>query len=79
MVSECCRKELELIMENLELKIKKNLKQTEIKERDDLAQEIKIKIIEKMPELLDEKVPSFFEFAIKEISQGITPKSFPHN
>ncbi len=68
MVSECCRKELELIMENLELKIKKNLKQTEIKERDDLEQEIKIKIIEKVPELLDEEVPSFFEFAIKGIS-----------
>lgn len=55
-------------MENLELKIKKNLKQTEIKERDDLEQEIKIKIIEKVPELLDEEVPSFFEFAIKGIS-----------
>lgn len=67
MVSSCS-KELELIMENLELKIKKHIKQTEIKERDDLEQEMKIKIIEKLPELLDDEVPSFFEFATKEIS-----------
>lgn len=59
-----CTNEIEMMLESLEFKIKNHLRQTEINERDDLEQEIKIKIMEKVPVLMKEEVPSFFEFAM---------------
>ncbi|WP_336866962.1 hypothetical protein [Peribacillus frigoritolerans] len=51
-----------MILESLELKIRKHVKETVLDERDDLAQELKIKIIEKADIMLDEDVPGFIEF-----------------
>lgn len=59
--------EIETLFESLEFKIRKHIKQTGIDERDDLEQEIKIKIMEKVPVLMKEEVPSFFEFALEAI------------
>lgn len=56
------KKEIELIIDSLELKIKKHIKETVLNEQEDLSQEIKIKIIEKADVLLDEVVPGFFEY-----------------
>lgn len=51
-----------LILDLLENQIKKHLKETVVDEREDLTQDMKIKIIEKAGILLDEKVPGFFEY-----------------
>ncbi|ECO1677997.1 hypothetical protein XO47_15335 [Listeria monocytogenes] len=56
------KEEIEMILESLELKIRKHVKETVLDERDDLAQELKIKIIEKADIMLDEDVPGFIEF-----------------
>ncbi|MGG3641513.1 hypothetical protein ABES38_09045 [Bacillus gobiensis] len=52
-----------MILESLDFKIRKHVKETVLDERDDLSQEIKIKIIEKVDIFFDEDVPGFFEFA----------------
>lgn len=56
--------EMELIFNQLELKIKKHIKETVLDEREDLSQEMKVKIIEKINIFLDskEEVPGFFEY-----------------
>ncbi|MCM3024980.1 hypothetical protein [Heyndrickxia ginsengihumi] len=56
--------EIEFIIDQLEFKIKKHIKETVFDEREDLSQEIKLKIIEKIDELLEsnEEVPGFFEY-----------------
>ena len=56
------RKEIEMILENLEFKIRKHVKQTVLDEREDLSQEIKIKVIEKVDFFLNEEVPGIIEF-----------------
>ncbi len=43
-------------------KIKKSLKNTDVQEQEDLEQEIKIKIYEKMMLLQQIQAPGFFEF-----------------
>lgn len=58
-------KEIEYIIDQLELKIKKHVKETIWNEQEDLSQEIKIKIIEKADDLLNEDVPGFFEYLNK--------------
>jgi len=57
---------IELILNQLEVKIRKHVKQTILDEREDLSQDMKMKILEKIDVLLDEEVPGFVEFA-KEI------------
>ena len=66
-VVDCCKSEPEIILETFELKIQRYLKETDINERDDLEQEMKIKIIEKIYFLTKEESPSFIEFALEEI------------
>ncbi|QSX24144.1 helix-turn-helix domain-containing protein [Priestia megaterium] len=56
----------EEVLEMFEPKIKKSLLNTHFQEREDLEQEIKIKIYEKIDVLNDMYVPGFFEF----IEQG---------
>lgn len=51
-----------MILESLENKIRKHVKETVLDEQDDLEQVIKIKIIEKADIMLDEDVPGFIEF-----------------
>ncbi|MGR0121657.1 hypothetical protein [Bacillus halotolerans] len=46
-------------------KIKKSLKNTDVQEQEDLEQEIKIKIYEKMMLLQQIQAPGFFEFLKK--------------
>ncbi|GIN63287.1 hypothetical protein J27TS8_32800 [Robertmurraya siralis] len=62
MIREERQKEIELILNQLENKIKKYVKETTLDEREDLSQDLKIKLIEKLNILLDEKVPSFLDF-----------------
>ncbi|MED4271274.1 helix-turn-helix domain-containing protein [Geobacillus stearothermophilus] len=50
------------ILEKFEGKIQKILSQTIYKERDDLAQEIRLKIIEKLNTLEFSDIPSFWSF-----------------
>ncbi|MFO6498189.1 MULTISPECIES: hypothetical protein [unclassified Bacillus (in: firmicutes)] len=57
--------EIEFILNQLEGKIKKHIKETVLDEREDLSQEMKLKIIEKLDNMLDEAVPSFFEYTRK--------------
>lgn len=56
------KEEIEMILESLEKKIRKHVKETVLDEQDDLEQVIKIKIIEKADIMLDEDVPGFIEF-----------------
>lgn len=58
-------REVDYIIEQLEFKIKKHVKETILDEREDLSQEMKIKIIEKTHLLLDEDVPGFFDYIDK--------------
>lgn len=59
------KEKIELVLESLEWKIKKHVKETILDEQDDLAQEIRIKIMEKLPELLDQEAPGFIDFTKK--------------
>lgn len=54
--------DVEMILGQLEFKIRKHVKETVLDERDDLSQEIKIKILEKVEVFLSEDAPGFFEF-----------------
>ncbi|WP_260506281.1 hypothetical protein [Priestia aryabhattai] len=60
--------DMEEIFNQLRFKIKKHVKETVLDEREDLEQEMIIKIIEKIDMMLEEDVPDFFEF-IEEIDQ----------
>ena len=59
------QKDIEMILGILDKQIKKHVKQTVLDERDDLTQDMKIKIIERVGPMLDEKVPNFIEFVKK--------------
>jgi DNA primase large subunit len=56
-------KEMEFILNQLESKIKKCVRETVLDEREDLSQEMKLRIIEKLESMLDEEVPGFIEYA----------------
>ncbi|MBM7717700.1 hypothetical protein JOC94_004731 [Bacillus thermophilus] len=58
--------EIELILQILDNRIKKHIRQTIPDEREDLEQEIKIKIIDKISILKNEYTPGFFEFIQKQ-------------
>ena len=60
--------DIELILDRLESKIRKHVKQTIIDEREDLSQELKLKMLEKIDALLDAEVPGFIEFAKDHLS-----------
>ncbi|GEN32356.1 putative FlaG/YvyC family protein [Cerasibacillus quisquiliarum] len=57
--------EVELIIEKFGPKIKNSLKNTHFQEREDLEQEIKLKIIEKLTDFKVKEVPSFWEIINK--------------
>ncbi|WP_399457285.1 hypothetical protein [Virgibacillus dokdonensis] len=59
--------EVEEIINNFDLKIKKHLHNTYYQERKDLEQEIKLKIIEKLNDINFEDPPSFW-FLINNLS-----------
>lgn len=59
-------KEIEQTLMNFDLKIKKCLYQTNLSEREDLCQEIKLKIIEKLMYIEFEDFPSFWELLKEE-------------
>ncbi|MCI0768091.1 hypothetical protein [Bacillus sp. TL12] len=52
----------EVILQFFNLKIRKCLQNTPYQEREDLEQEITLKIFEKMNVINDLEVPGFFEF-----------------
>lgn len=52
------------IIEEFNFKIKKSLNATELQNRDDLEQEIKIKIFEKLDTLNKIDAPGFFEYVL---------------
>ncbi|MED4140176.1 helix-turn-helix domain-containing protein [Priestia megaterium] len=56
----------EEVLQMFEPKIKKSLLNTHFQEREDLEQEIKIKIYEKIDVLTEMYVPGFFEFIKQE-------------
>lgn len=60
--SKCSPEEIVEILEQFEGKIQKNLKQTAYQEREDLAQEIRLKIIEKLTTLDFSETLSFWSF-----------------
>lgn len=55
-------KDWEDILDDFQIKINLNLHKVPFHERDDLEQEIKLKIIEKMRLLKDIQIPGFWEF-----------------
>lgn len=57
--------EYEEIIEEFNLKIKKSLNATKLQDRDDLEQEIKIKIFEKLEILNEINAPGFCEYIFK--------------
>lgn len=59
-------RDFEEIIEQFSLKIKKSLVNTPYQEREDLEQEIKIKIYEKMDIINNITAPGFFEFINEE-------------
>ncbi|MEK3823017.1 hypothetical protein MKY20_28530 [Cytobacillus sp. FSL W8-0315] len=59
------QEEVEVIINQLESKIKRYAKETTFDEREDLSQELRIKLIEKINVLLNEAVPGFFEYTDK--------------
>ena len=50
------------IIDELKQKVKKHVYQTVLQEREDLEQEMWIKIIQYIDKMWDEDVPNFFEF-----------------
>ncbi|MED1559482.1 hypothetical protein [Bacillus paramycoides] len=64
MGSICCLNELtyESIIEDFAPKIRKSLRNVHVQERDDMEQEIKMKIYEKFEVLQSVAAPTFFEF-----------------
>lgn len=56
------KNELNDILDKFEYKIKKSLKNTNYQEREDLEQEIKLKIMEKISSVKFNKPPSFWSF-----------------
>lgn len=64
--SRYTNKEIEQTLMDFDLKIKKCLYQTNLSERDDLSQEIKLKIIEKLMFIEFKDFPSFWELLKEE-------------
>lgn len=62
---EVKKKEIEAILNRFNPQIKKALKNTSYQEREDLEQEIKLKILEKVNSLDIESPPGFWEFIKK--------------
>lgn len=62
---EIKKKEIEEILKRFNPQIKKVLKNTSYQEREDLEQEIKVKILEKLNSLNIESTPGFWEFINK--------------
>jgi len=50
------------IIDELKHKVKKHVYQTVLQEREDLEQEMWIKIVQYIDKMWDEDVPNFFEF-----------------
>ncbi|MBC6975084.1 MULTISPECIES: hypothetical protein [Bacillus] len=61
-MKDCTAVEFEEIIEMFSPKINKCIRNTPKQERDNVAQEIKIKILEKIPILQSMAAPSFFDF-----------------
>lgn len=57
------------LLELLKPKIKKELNQTDIKNREDLEQEIIIKILEELRTKKFKSIPEFFELVEKELQK----------
>ena len=55
----------EIILKEFTPIIKKGLQNTPLQEREDLEQEIKIKILEKIDMLMEQEAPDFLDLAIK--------------
>lgn len=60
------KKEVEEILIDFDKKIQKCLNQTSISEREDLSQEIKLKIIEKLMSIEFRDTPSFWDLVQKD-------------
>ncbi|MES5395736.1 sigma-O factor regulator RsoA [Bacillus amyloliquefaciens] len=62
--------EMELLISRFSPMIKKKLSNTSYQEREDLEQELKIKIVEKADMLLCQEVPGFWEFILQLINEN---------
>lgn len=62
LTSICAEKDIEKLIEAFSPKIRKTLRNTAWQEREDLEQEIKIKIFEKCTIFQNMEIPGFFEF-----------------
>ncbi|MCC9022989.1 sigma-O factor regulator RsoA [Bacillus nakamurai] len=62
--------EMEYLISRFSLMIKKKLNNTSYQEREDLEQELKIKIFEKADMLLCQEVPGFWEFILHLINES---------
>jgi hypothetical protein len=58
---DCCNITLELLLNLFEPKINKSLSQTSFQEREDLKQEIKLKIVEKFYNHRFNEAPKFWD------------------
>jgi hypothetical protein len=62
------------IVDSLDPKIKKSLKNTQLQERKDLEQEIKLKIIESYEKIAAIEAPNFEEFLAEYLSKQCKDK-----
>jgi hypothetical protein len=62
------------IIDSLDPKIKKSLKNTQLQDRKDLEQEIKLKIIESYEKITAIEAPNFEEFLAEYLSQKYKDK-----
>ncbi|MEI3599507.1 MULTISPECIES: hypothetical protein [unclassified Oceanobacillus] len=58
-----------IVLETVESKIKKHVKETVYDDREDLSQELKIKIIEKIDIFKNEEIPGLFEYIQSNITK----------
>ncbi|MCS0824653.1 hypothetical protein NX029_11790 [Cytobacillus firmus] len=58
---DCCTKEIKEILVLFEPKIRKTLLQTAVQDREDLAQEMRLKLIEKYRNIQFHKAPKFWD------------------
>jgi len=61
------KEEIQAVFNHLELKLAKHVGNTILRDREDVLQDVKAKIIEKAYEMFDEEPLGFFEFIEKEI------------
>ncbi|WIY58991.1 hypothetical protein [Bacillus arachidis] len=64
-MEDCPKVDFEEIIVKFSPKINKSLRNTPIQEREDLEQEIMMKIYEKIPFLQNMSAPTFFDFIEK--------------